>query len=108
MTIRDYLKRRIQIWMGTVVLIALVAGCIWYLGFIGAFTAWWPAMLVVFGALVITNWAGAFAVRCPVCALRLTGDIYSAMFSKRASRRFNYCPGCGVKLEEEWRDPKRL
>lgn len=108
MTIRDYLKRRAWAWLAMLVLIALVGAVIWYLGFIGAFANWWQAMLVVFGAFFIANWVGAFALKCPACTVRFTGDVFTALLSKSPSRRFNYCPGCGVKLEDQWRDPNRL
>jgi len=96
------------IWIAAVALIALAAVLTWYLGFIGAFESWWPAILVFFGAYFIANWMGASALRCPVCRVRYTGDIYAGLTSKKASRRFNYCPGCGLNLEDQWRDPKRL
>jgi len=108
MTIRDYLKRRLLAVPAIGVVIALVAGVIWYLGFIGILLDWWPRMLILMGTFFVVDVLNAFAIRCPNCNYRFAGDVHTAIYTTWKSIRVNFCPGCGTSLESRWRDPNRL
>jgi hypothetical protein len=33
--------------------------------------------------------------------VRITGNVLTALTSQQATRRYNYCPGCGTALDTE-------
>jgi predicted RNA-binding Zn-ribbon protein involved in translation (DUF1610 family) len=103
-TIREHIKRRVWFSIAALVLIVGVGGVFWWLGYIGQFEHWWPSLLVLGVFYIIASWAGALAIRCPRCGVRITGDVLTALTSRKAARRYNFCPGCGTSLEAEVHD----
>ena len=97
-TIRDYLKRRTRRFMaigfGSWLFFALSAG----FGHIGPKLG--PAVFVGFGILFGAVLALLFFVKCPKCGTgfwQLAGQLALHWGSRR---RVNFCPYCGVSLDE--------
>jgi hypothetical protein len=106
MTIRDYLRRRIRL--------------IWA----AAFAAWLlvplsvavtadhvppplliiPCMLLFGGAIVSL----LFLVRCPRCHTRFGQVAGEIAFHWGSRGRVNFCPYCGVSLDEPYEAPREI
>lgn len=99
MTIRDYIRRRVVIGYSLVFLgIALVVATASF--FTGDRDGPTPAVLIgfipFFAAVVYMH----FALRCPRCKGNfLLTPALQGIFSKK--HRFNYCPYCGVSVDEK-------
>jgi hypothetical protein len=101
MTIRDYIKRRMWTWIalaiGSWLLVGLTAAV--SKGGHGAL----PALLPLLG---FAGFAGAiiginFFVKCPKCKASLAHTIGMYVAFQWAGRRqVNFCPFCGVNLDE--------
>jgi hypothetical protein len=101
MTIREYIKRRMWTWL------ALAIGC-WLLIALTAVIAkgahYGPAVflpLVGFAGFASAIVGLTFFVKCPKCKARLAQTIgmYVA-FQWGGRRQVNFCPFCGVNLDE--------
>ena len=102
-TIRDRIKRRARWSVG----VALLG---WFLaavpGFIGMATRPTPPAAIGASVLGFLVFAGAFIammfIRCPKCSARISHTIAVPVgFSFGGLRqRINYCPYCGVNLDE--------
>src|SRR5215472_14889402 len=101
MTLRDNIRRRLYLINGALIVVVGGGGTIWWLGYTGQFKHWWPSLGILIGAFAVTSWAGGFAVRCPKCRVRITGNVLTALTSRLSARRYNYCPGCGTALDTE-------
>lgn len=102
MTIRAYLARRarwiaVVFWTPLILVLALPRDILLP-------RSASASMLFAFGflaAVLLTR----FLMRCPVCRVRY-GNFGSGSFtSSRPAQRFNHCPGCGIKLDSELRQP---
>jgi hypothetical protein len=104
MTIRDYLKKRTRLITG-------VAFCGWVLLPISAIVSGrghppvplFVAGVVVFGGALLVL---LFRVRCPKCQTpfrQLAGEI---AFQWGTRRRVNFCPYCGVSMDEPYEAPR--
>lgn len=101
MTIRDHIRRRVYVSIGTLVLVVAIGGVAWWLGYSGQFDYWWPSLMVIVAFYAVVSWMGTLAIRCPQCRVRITGDVLTALTSSHASRRYNFCPGCGTSLDAQ-------
>ena len=99
MTIREYIRRRVVVGYGLIFLgMALfIASVVFFPGDVGEVL---PIPLIAFipffAAIVYIH----FGLRCPRCRgnLAMTPAAYPT-FSKKY--RFNYCPYCGVSVDEQ-------
>jgi hypothetical protein len=106
MTIRDYLKHRTRLVMG-----AGFAG--WLLLPVSAIVTGGRGPPALFFLLGFGVFAGAivlflFVVRCPKCNApfgQLAGEI---AFRFGVRRQVNYCPYCGVSMDEHYEAPREI
>ncbi len=107
MTIRDYIKRRVRwamgIGIGSWVLLAIVGP----LGAGGYRLA--QSLLPVFAVVGAIGFGGAFIsimfIRCPKCRASLGQSVAMPTAMRLSGRRINFCPYCGVSLDEQMESP---
>jgi hypothetical protein len=100
-TIRDYIKRRVRMFVGAGILGWLIAAST--LAF-GQAARWSPMFggLVLFGAALALQ----FFVRCPKCKVRIGQTIAFPVGLTFGSRgKVNFCPYCGVNLDTPCKQP---
>lgn len=102
MTIREYIKRRVRLAMGigigSWVLLAIV-------GPLGA--GGYPlvqSLLPLFAIIGATGFGGAIIsimfIRCPKCRASLGQTVAMPTAIRLSGRQINFCPYCGVSLDE--------
>jgi hypothetical protein len=98
MTIRSYIKRRVVLGYGLVIVgFALFAASHLFGAPDGENSPlFFVAFIPFFAAVVYVN----FAIKCPRCKgnLSVTPAAYPSFSSKH---RFNFCPYCGVNVDEK-------
>jgi hypothetical protein len=57
-----------------------------------------PLTFMAYGAVAWLSW---FIMRCPRCHVCLDSGVAIGLSAKKPSRRFRFCPGCGVSLDVE-------
>ncbi|MES1982626.1 MAG: hypothetical protein V4443_09125 [Pseudomonadota bacterium] len=97
MSIRNHLlyRSRVQALVGLVVAIliavfALMAPHIFF-----------SVLIFLVPVVLVGAWAMLYTVRCPRCGVLFDGGLSFRLNSKIKTRRFNYCPGCGVNMDSE-------
>jgi hypothetical protein len=60
---------------------------------------------IMIPALFVAGFAASlipyFVLRCPRCRVHFDPGIGSGLFSKSSTRRFQFCPGCAVRLDAQ-------
>ncbi len=106
MTIRDFLTRRTR-------MILAVGFCGWLVLPLSAIFAedHGPALVLVpfafllFGGAIVTY---LFVIRCPRCKVRFGNVAGEMAFHWGTRARVNFCPYCGVSLDEPCEGPTRI
>jgi hypothetical protein len=106
MTIRDYLKRRTR-------LIAAVGFAGWLLLPLSTIVVGggqppvplFVAGFVVFGGAILALF---FLVRCPKCKTTFRQLASEIAFHWGTRRRVNFCPYCGVSMDEPYDSPRKV
>jgi hypothetical protein len=97
MTIRDYIKRRVRWAMGIGISSWLLVALLGPLGF-------HSNVLPVFAIVGVVGFGGAILsiqfIRCPKCKAPLGQTIAMPMALRVGGRQVNFCPYCGVQLDE--------
>ena len=100
MTIREFVKRRLLLGLGTVFSCFLIMGILGIT--FGAHeekpSALFLLILIPFFIVIIfVN----FGIRCPKCNGNLGITIGHALFSPFTKHKPHYCPFCGISLDED-------
>lgn len=98
MTIRDYLLRRWRIVTGALIAVAAASVLVVMLGSCAVQAVTIPLTFLAYGAVAFLSW---FIMRCPQCHVCLDSGVAFGLSAKKPSRRFRFCPGCGVSLDAE-------
>jgi hypothetical protein len=100
MTIRQVLSRRMVIWL--LVALASWIGCAASLSFSTSsqYPPWFYAFfIVVFGIALL----GFYRLKCPRCRTALGTNAFRIVgIGSGLSKRIEYCPYCGVSLDETY------
>jgi hypothetical protein len=98
-SMRQYLSRRIR-WLGVVG----IAGWLLFAatGFFGVHQKGGPPPPLVFAGFALFGGAALLTqrVKCPRCSTALGQLTFSLAFNFTKKRQINFCPYCGVNLDE--------
>ena len=98
MTIREHLTKKIRLYSGVAVLFWLVYGASIVLGHPADNPILTGVAFVGFGAAIVCV---MFFVRCPRCSGKLGAHGLIQPFGWAGMRSANFCPFCGVRLDDE-------